>query len=329
MNKHNAFNVRMRFIKSLIFSQEENWQIAIRVKGNQALYEKGNSPFFLIPNSIRYWRADPFLLDHEGKTFLFAEMYDRKQEKGVIGVSEVKNGKCSGFSVCLEEPYHLSYPCVFKQEESIYMIPEACKSNRITVYKSLRFPYEWEKKYVLSECKGSDTTPVFSMGTNCNETWFLTTLYSYTNKHNDNLHFLSKDSPEPALLRNNDTTVRSGGHIIVENSKLIRPTQDDGGGDNGYGNSLYFKIINRLTPEELDESIILQVLPPRKSSTNSSVSVQLMNHPNSRTFEGVHTYNSCKKYEVIDLKYYSNFSIYPCYRKIRNYFKSKFKRQVK
>ena len=58
--------------------KKDEWIIAIRRKENCLLSRSGGG-FKIIPNSLRYWCADPFLLDIDNTTFLLFEMYDREE----------------------------------------------------------------------------------------------------------------------------------------------------------------------------------------------------------------------------------------------------------
>ena len=56
----------------------ENWTVAYRRRnGNATLLEDIVSPFVCIPNTWRYWCADPHIFEENGKTYIFAELYDR------------------------------------------------------------------------------------------------------------------------------------------------------------------------------------------------------------------------------------------------------------
>ena len=187
------------------------WGLAIRKANGKYLYDGNFSEFTFIKNSFRYWRADPFLFEHNGETYLFAELFDRLKGKGKIGVAKIKNGKCGKFRICLDLPWHLSYPCVYKRNNEIYMVPECARSGRITVYKSKSFPYEWEEAYVLYEGAGVDTTPVQIED---HPFGFFTTLKTEDNNKNNCLYYIDNDSKQAKLLIENDFTVRSAGHIF-------------------------------------------------------------------------------------------------------------------
>ena len=262
------------------------WGLAIRRSNGKYLYDGNFSEFTYIKNSFRYWRADPFLFEHNGETYIFAELFDRLKAKGKIGVAKIKNGKCGKFKICLDLPWHLSYPCVYKQNSEIYMVPECARSGKITVYKSKSFPYEWEESYVLYEGVGVDTTPVQIEG---HPFGFFTTLKTKDNNKNNCLYYIDNDSKQAKLLIDNDFTVRSAGHIFSEGSKTLRPSQDC---ENTYGGGLFFKMIESLSVDDFKEKNYRRINVSDIKTDNSSIS-----------FNGIHTYNKTNTYEIIDLSY--------------------------
>lgn len=54
----------------------ESWSVAWREKPCGTLLKDLDTPFEIIPNSVRYWAADPFLFVYHGETYIFAELYD-------------------------------------------------------------------------------------------------------------------------------------------------------------------------------------------------------------------------------------------------------------
>ena len=279
------------------------WAIALRKNTGRKLYEGNYSDFILIKNSFLYWRADPFLFEHKGETYLFAELFHRIKGKGVIGVSKIENGKCGKFKVCLDLPYHLSYPCVFEDNGEIYMVPECARSGKITVYKSVVFPYSWEESYVLYDGAGVDTTPMpKSSGSDLS---FISTLRVDNNRENNCLFAVSHGKEERVLIKD-DFTVRSAGHFFRDNSTLLRPSQDC---TNSYGGALIFKKVLDPSAESY------------KEETYNSINVNDIEVNDKRyLFNGIHTYNKTGEYEVIDLSYDVGKSLQFILKKIKRHF---------
>lgn len=277
-----------------ISEEREVWQIAFRKKNKTPLYKGNSDGFILVPNNTRYWRADPFVFKYKNANYLFAEMLDRKKHKGVIGVAKLKGNKCSRFKICLTLPYHLSYPCVFENDDGIFMIPECCESGEITIYKSVKFPLKWEKYKTLQKCAAVDTTPVFD-DTNY-PICYLTSLFELKNGGNDNLCGFNNDQSITPIFSQN-TSCRCAGHLIKD-GVLLRPIQDDTG---TYGNSMYFSIVQNSDMSSFKEQKFLQVLPPDSLCNDNQVAVSVINNIKNLKYIGIHTYNTNEDYEVVDL----------------------------
>lgn len=283
----------------------EIWGIAIRKKEGKPLYEGGHNAFLFVRNSFLYWRADPFLFEYCGKTYLFAELYNRIKGKGVIGVAKVKNGKCGRFKVCLELPDHLSYPCVYEHKGNIYMIPECRRSGKVTVYKCNQFPYQWEEAYTLLNRPGVDTTPILSRESE--DLCFFTTINEDGKRSNANLYYIDYEHDEHLVI-SEDTTARSAGHLINDTSnRLFRPAQDC---SVNYGDGLIIKEILELNKDNYQERDYFKVYPNDICISNKKLQI-----------EGIHTYNRTSRYEVIDVSSYVGKSLPYLIKKMVRHFK--------
>lgn len=80
--------------------------------------------------------ADPFLFVDANTLFLFYEE-KRLRTPGILRMictTDLK--KWSKPITVLEEPFHLSYPCVFEDNGHVYMIPETCAAGEVRLYKA-------------------------------------------------------------------------------------------------------------------------------------------------------------------------------------------------
>lgn len=96
--------------------------------------------------------ADPFVVEDNGKYYIFyEELTQKKYAKGAdIAVLESVDGlKWRRMGVALREPFHLSFPNVFKWRGEWYMIPEASGSGDMRIYKAISFPMKWRVASVV------------------------------------------------------------------------------------------------------------------------------------------------------------------------------------
>ena len=87
--------------------------------------------------------ADPFLFEHNGKTYIFFEEFvdDRP---GAISCAELRaDGTTGEPQRVLTRNYHVSYPFVFEWRGDIYLLPETWDNRRVEVYGAVDFPHRW------------------------------------------------------------------------------------------------------------------------------------------------------------------------------------------
>lgn len=282
-------------IKSRICKVE--WCVAIREYPSCSLFFESNvTPFIPIPNSFRYWAADPFIIDYDNKTMLFVELYDRFKRKGLIGYMDITKGVKTKFKQVFETNCHLSYPMCFIYEKDLYAIPESNNIKKLLLLKwnKIREEFEVVRTFMDGYCL-ADTTFV-ECGKDC---YMLTTEVT----HNDNVGTLSifkligggkfQSSPKNPV-KHDKTIARNGGMIINHDGKLYRVSQDCG---NGYGSGLNLNLIDSISLDNYQETLIMKVRP-------SDIRIKGV-----KNIDGIHTYNSNSRYEVIDYKIDHKFSI--------------------
>jgi len=199
--------------------------------------------------------ADPFMLDSNGMYHLFFELLNKKRNTGEIGHAQsrdLRNWKYTG--VVLKEKFHLSYPYVFRHDDTDYMLPECAKSNAIRLYRAVEFPQRWELVTIL--LKGNrkripllDPSVVFHNGH-----WYL---FSYMRKLN-NLHLFIADAltgpwnehPDSPIIRGSNQYARPGGRIVKDGVSLYRYSQD---AIPRYGSKAWSFRITELTPTSYSE----------------------------------------------------------------------------
>ena len=170
------------FYKMLLYT--DFWDIGI-VKAPISAFlneEKPAVEWFPLKGKSKFI-ADPFvLIDKQdvSKLHIFYESYPFKKNKGIIDYFCYQNGKYSESTTVIDEKYHLAYPFSFQLKEQKYIIPEGCNAKNISLYKSVEFPYKWEKEQILIEnFAGVDSTLFYY-----NETYWL-----FTSDKNNGVRF--------------------------------------------------------------------------------------------------------------------------------------------
>lgn len=95
--------------------------------------------------------ADPFIFEKNGKSWLFVEHFDYKENKGFISGAEIENHRTGEFQKVLEEDFHLSYPFVFEEEDQLWMLVESASKKQLRLYLSEDFPNSWRCELIQFE----------------------------------------------------------------------------------------------------------------------------------------------------------------------------------
>ncbi len=196
--------------------------------------------------------ADPFMVHEQGAWYMFFEVLDRETEKGEIGLAISKDAWHWEYQqIILSEPFHLSYPYIFRWQDEFYMIPESHERKTIRLYKASSFPCHWV--FVGDLLTGYDfvDSSVFSHN---NRLW----LFTCPTTNSDILKlFYSSDlkgpwleHPANPIINGNAHIARCGGRVIAFGDTVIRYAQDD---YPDYGNCLHAFEITKLTEKEYQE----------------------------------------------------------------------------
>ena len=270
----------MDFHKLPIFA--ESWNVAWRKKPAMEILKDTDTPFIVIPNSFRYWAADPFVIESkEGKTYIFAELYDYIRHRGVLGYCRLDQNVRVKWYPVIEEPYHLSFPFIFADKNDIYIIPESSASHELYIYKAIRFPDEWIRvKTIRSDIKVVDTTVFQENG----HTFALT--YNIEDIHNPRLYLLDVEdlNNDKEIACSNQDLRRPAGRINEE--MKIRPAQNC---IEDYGKGLVFYKYDMRNSVYAEKE--LYRFYPQDICLNKKLYL-----------DGMHTYNWSENYEVIDIK---------------------------
>lgn len=275
----------------------EEWNIAIREKGTELLFELGGTkkPFQVLKNNFRYWAADPFIISYKEKDFLFFEMFDRFKRKGLIGYREIADGKIEKMKLAYEIDKHLSFPFVFYSDGVFYMMPEASESNEIPLLKAVHFPEKWNMyDTVMERGRYVDSALVHTEGKEYLFTQELKSGYRFNTldiyeKKND--HWISHKM-NPVVI--SAATARLAGKVLTHGGDLIRVAQDC---SESYGKKLHFFRIEEISDTAYKETEIAEVCV-------EDVSIAC-----DTEYNGIHTYNCSERYEVIDLKNTDHISL--------------------
>jgi hypothetical protein len=262
-----------------------HWRLAIR-SGAALIADSVGSPdlsgFRWIESPPGRFYADPFMIEESGRCWCFFEDFDYATNKGRISCAEI--GAAGSFDAVpvLERPYHLSYPCIFRVANDLYMIPESVAAGAVELYRCDRFPDRWTLLRNLLELPAVDSTMWFD----ADRFWLFVTLQEQRG-FGVQLCLFSAGTldgpwiPHPGNPLSTDVrTSRGAGRIFKHRGKLFRPSQDC---SEYYGRRFTLNEIVALNGDRYEER--------RGVTVNPSWAPGLL---------GTHTYSQSGDVEVID-----------------------------
>jgi len=217
-----------------VIAKKKRWSIGIYT---------GTSPLNLIPAPLAdnpvlmaldvtdvraSFVADPFMLRDNGTYCLFFEVMNRRTRRGEIGHATSADGmKWRYQGIVLREPFHLSYPYVFKWEGQYYLMPESYQARAVRLYEATEFPGKWKLARVLVEGDGLVDPSILRY----DDKWWL-----FVWSVNDGvLRLLWADSLMGSWVEHHKSPVvtddrhhaRPGGRAFVWDGRVVRFAQDD------------------------------------------------------------------------------------------------------
>ncbi|MCS6840395.1 MAG: hypothetical protein NZ699_12870 [Roseiflexus sp.] len=197
--------------------------------------------------------ADPFMVRTKERYWLFFEVLHATLRRGQIGVAMSRNGRDWEYcQIVLHEPFHLSYPLVFKWNDSWYMTPETAAQRQVRLYRAVDFPFRWEHAATLLEGDDYlDPTPFFYQ-----DRWWL--LVGTNISRNDTLRLYHaatlfgpwQEHPHSPIVQGDARSARPAGRVLDYGGRLIRLAQDCA---QNYGRRVLGFEITELTPERYAE----------------------------------------------------------------------------
>ena len=198
--------------------------------------------------------ADPFLLVHQDWLYLF---YEKLISIGKGAIEMIKTKDLTNWTepiTVLNRSTHLSYPFIFKDTDSIFMIPETYQEKNVQLLKANHDLTEWSMEKVLLH---GDMYVDSSILLHDHVYYLFTTVLRKNHEYGQLLYFskdlygeFEKHPKSPVAV--GKSTGRCGGAIFELDNMMYRPVQIYG---NYYGESLSIYRIKVLTTNDYQEEI--------------------------------------------------------------------------
>ena len=265
----------------------------------------------------RYWLADPFLFDHDGKTYVFYEAFDMIRRIGRLGYSIINpdTKTLTPPKIILKRPYHFSWPYIFEHDGEIYILPETGQDWRVKLFRAVKFPDVWtEDEILINDIHSCDSILLGNFTERGGGIRYLITSEEYHNTPNGEIpscrvknmlfEFMpgeklklkpnGKINPEGIRVAEGDYGIRNAGKVFVSDGKLIRPGQDcrelPGVKTSPYGRGIVLFRIDSIEPYSEKEIF---------SVSCESIGTHLK-PLTGEDIVGLHTYNLSRDFEVVD-----------------------------
>ncbi|MGQ0654369.1 MAG: glucosamine inositolphosphorylceramide transferase family protein [Betaproteobacteria bacterium] len=217
----------------------------------------------VVPPKDRDW-ADPFVLEKNGRYFVFFEELPYAAGKAHISMFELRpDGNRSAAVKVLQRDYHLSYPFLLQHDGELYMVPESARNGTVELWRCVDFPAGWRlEKVLLDGVRCVDATLHQSGG----RWWlFCNAAPGGSRAFDDELHLFHAESllgewtPHPRNpVKSDARSARPAGQVSWRNGALYRPAQIC---VPRYGAGLSINRILRLTPRDYAERQVQRILP--------------------------------------------------------------------
>jgi hypothetical protein len=219
--------------------------------------------FKKIKNPPNRFYADPFVICENSLNICFVEDYNYSEAKAKISAIQISTNGYVDLGTVIEEPFHISYPFIFRNGGDLFMCPETHQIGEIRLYKCIEFPLRWVfYKTIMKDVSASDTN-IFYLN---NKWWMLTNIDTGNlGDHCSELHLFFSDN-----FDNNWTShplnpiifsplkARNGG-LLIKNNEFFRVFQVQG--FDNYGESMSVAKIVEISEYNYKEEVIFDITP--------------------------------------------------------------------
>lgn len=231
------------------------WFVGISFDGSRRFHE-------IVPPKDRIW-ADPFVIADEDRVWIFVEEMLFATNRGTLAVIEAqRDGTWSPPTTILDLPIHLSYPCVFRWNQTLFMVPDTRFHKTVELYRCVETPAKWELDTVLlRDIDGVDPTLFEANG----RWWLYVTTPSGDAAGLDRLLLFHATTPRgpwtPHPWNPLECDVmggRSGGRPFIRDGRLVRAVQLS---TPWYGHSIGIREIVTLSEDAWEERLVETIGP--------------------------------------------------------------------
>lgn len=254
-------NKMKALVSNTLLRKQKRWGVAFyRSDWTSLVMWRGTK----IVNPPNHFLADPFVITVADRDYCFVEDFDFKTSRGCISVYELKDKTAIKLGDAITEPFHMSFPYLFRFDSRVFMVPETAENNDIRLYECVDFPRQWKlTRVVMSNISAVDTM-IFEY----DGLWWLFSNInlSGTDDHCSELSIFYSDNPitgnwlphskNPVSI--DPSKARNAG-ILFNKNEVYRVAQRQG--FKQYGKAFSINRISTLNKDEYLESELWSVEP--------------------------------------------------------------------
>jgi hypothetical protein len=207
-----------------------------------------------VPDVLAVYVADPFMVRADGTWHMFFEILTWRPgaKKGEIALATSRDGERWEYrGIVLSEPFHLSYPNVFRCGSDHYMVPESASAGAVRLYRADPFPSRWSFVGDLIRGPGHVDSTVFEH----DGSWWM---FTETDTRRGTLRLFRSNEitgpwvehPQSPVVASDLRVARPAGRVVTADGRLLRFAQDC---RTAYGSSVSAIEIAELSPKHYRE----------------------------------------------------------------------------
>lgn len=247
----NRFLLRKRERWDVAFSRSE-WKSLVMWRANKILSPPG------------HFLADPIVIREGGDDYCFVEDFDFAKSRACISVYRLGNRKAERLGEALVEPFHMSFPFLFRYANRLFMCPETSEKGEIRLYECTDFPLGWKLCKVLMSGVSAADPMIFEHG---GKWWLFANIDPIDQRdHSSELFIYYADhpladqwTPHPRNPIFVDSTKARNAGVLFDHGAIYRVSQIPG--FNFYGKGFAVNKILTLTVTDYLEERMYSVEP--------------------------------------------------------------------
>jgi hypothetical protein len=222
--------------------------------------------------------ADPFIWRHRERTYLLCEEFRYARHKGYLRCIPLDADlKAGAPQTIIPRAGHASFPFLFEDGGSLYLVPETSADGGVHLYRCEDFPQRWTQvRSLLPAIDAADTIVL----RHDHLWWLITSIRTRPDGGARHLAVFFTDNLLTGTWRPHPVNAsklygespfgsgRNAGAIIRSGERLLRPTQHN---PNYYGEAVRWMEIERLTPTEYRECELAGAHPLARLSARLSM----------------------------------------------------------